>query len=589
MLSFSLITSQYRIIRILATKLNNLKNEITFIFCLFFLCVNSNSQQKYPQNYFRKPIDIPVIIAGTFGELRTDHFHSGIDLKTQQKEGLSVYAAAEGYVSRIKISNWGYGKALYITHPNGYTTVYAHLKKFNKKIEAYIYKKQREQEKYEIQVFPEKSELIISKNEPVAFSGSTGGFIKPHLHFEIRDTKTEEIINPMHFGLLAEDAKKPKILTLQAYALNDSSHVKTSNIALPIKLKEIEEGKYITDQIESYGVIGFGIDTHDQQNGALNKNGVYKIEMSVNGKTIYEHQLEKFAFSESKYINLHIDYPNYALKKRKYQKTFIHPENKLGIYRSIKEKGYLQIKNNLDYQVIIKVSDFNKNTSTITIPVKGVKKTPFIKSKKPENTTYFIDYKKENVFEREYVKISFPKNTFYDNFFLDFKIKDSIITIHRPEIPLHKNYHLKFDVSKYSDIEKEKLFIAYMYKKKHLRYCKTIKTDSIFKTAVRTLGDFSLISDNEAPVISECSFYSGQNLKNYRYFTIKLEDKLSGIKNYRAEIDGKWALLELDVKTNTLTYDFNRKKLDKGKHIFTLLAMDNVGNTCTFTSNFYIK
>ena len=165
--------------------------KIPFIVLLFFSLIafpqgDISVNSAYPTNYFRKPLDIPILLSGTFGELRTNHFHAGLDIKTQQVEGLNVYSAAQGYVSRIKISHWGYGKALYITHPNGYTSVYAHLKKFNNRIEAYIKKQQYKKESFEVHVFPTSTELPVSKDEIIAFSGSTGGFVGPHLHFEIR-------------------------------------------------------------------------------------------------------------------------------------------------------------------------------------------------------------------------------------------------------------------------------------------------------------------------------------------------------------------------------------------------------------------
>ena len=565
-----------------------MKKQITTSFILLLFVVNTQSQSKYPQNYFRVPLNIPMILAGTFGELRSAHFHSGIDLKTQQKEGLRVYTAAEGYVSRIKISNWGYGKAIYITHPNGYTTVYAHLKKFNKKIEKYLRNYQYKVEKTEVQLFPKKGSLVVEKNEVIAFSGSTGGFIAPHLHFEIRNTKTEKTINPMHFGLIPSDKKAPVIHHLRAYTFNDSSHVNSSNIEIPISFKQLKTGIYKADDIEAYGKIGFAINTYDQQDGALNKNGIYKLEMFVNGSKTFEHKVETFSFNESKYINLLIDYPFYAVHKRKYQKTFIEPENKLSTYAAIKGKGYIQIKDNLSYQVIIKATDFVGNSSSLKISIIGKKTIPAI-IKKENKTAYQILKDQPKKINLKNIQLNFSANTFYKNQYLDIHIKDSILTVHRPEVPLHKSYTISFDVSTLPKEEKEKLYIAHVIKNKYYNYCSTIKNDSVFKTKTKSLGKFKLHKDIEAPKIYECSFYENQKLSNYRFFTIKVKDKLTGLKTYRGEIDGNWIRMELNVKTNTLTYDFQDKELQNGKHTFTLIAMDNVGNTCTFTSKFQIK
>jgi hypothetical protein len=245
----------------------------------FFLIITQVifAQNPYPQDYFRNPLDIPLVLAGTFAELRSNHFHSGMDIKTQHKEGFKVYAAARGYVSRIKVSHWGYGKALYITHPNGYTTVYAHLQKFSPKIEAYIKKLQYKKESFEIEVFPSLLELLIDTDEVVAYSGNTGGSSAPHLHFEIRDKK-ERPINPMLFGIEIKDTRPPTIISVYGYPIGESSHINQTNEIVKLRLVPQENGDYTVESIKAYGTIGFGINTYDRQDFAANKNGVKKIQ-----------------------------------------------------------------------------------------------------------------------------------------------------------------------------------------------------------------------------------------------------------------------------------------------------------------------
>lgn len=565
-----------------------MKNTIFIIGAILFSINTLYSQSKYPTDYFRNPLEIPIILAGTFGELRTAHFHSGIDIKTQRKVGLNVHTAAEGYISRIKISNWGYGKALYITHPNGYTSVYAHLSKFNKNIEAYIKKRQYRTESFETQAFPRANELKVSKDEIIAFSGNSGSSSAPHLHFEIRSSKTEKIINPMLFGLIPSDTKKPNISHLRAYVYGDSSHVNLSNINIPINIKKLQNGLYKASSINAYGKIGFGINTYDMLDGALNKNGVYQIEMFVNGKTYYKHKLETFSFSESKYLDLLIDYPYYATYKRKYQKTHIHPLSRLQIFQKTKEKGYLNIKDKKDYTVKIVVSDFIGNKATIDFNIKGKKAISKIK-KKTETTPYYIEYNKKASFKKSYVKIDFPKNSFYENFYLNFKVADSIVTIHKPKLPIHRSYTLSFNVSNLPDSIKEQSYIANIVNKKYYNYRSTIKNDSIFKTTTKTLGQYTLRTDKKNPEIYKCSFYNNQKLTNYRYLSIHAKDTDSGLKSFRGEIDGKWVLMEYNTKTHKFTYDFNDKKLKPGKHLFTFVVKDNVNNTTEYSSTFYIK
>ena len=250
---------------------------------IFFLTASTLSvaQNNYPQDYFRSPLDVPLILSGTFAELRSNHFHSGLDIKTQQRTGLNIYAAAGGFVSRIKVSHYGYGKALYITHPNGYTTVYAHLKKFSKDIEAYVKKHQYDKESYEIELFPNAGDLKIEKDSIVALSGNSGGSGGPHLHFEIRD-KAERPMNPMLFGIDIKDSMNPKISAIYAYPIDENSFINKSNSKKKLRLTPLKNGDYTVENIEAFGNIGFGIETNDRQDLAANKNGVSNIQTFVN-------------------------------------------------------------------------------------------------------------------------------------------------------------------------------------------------------------------------------------------------------------------------------------------------------------------
>jgi hypothetical protein len=543
-------------------------------------------QNIYPEDYFNPPLKIPMVLAGTFGELRTSHFHSGVDFKTQNMEGLPVYAAAKGYVSRIKVSLFGYGKVIYVTHPNGYTTVYAHMKNFNQKIDSFLKKNQYQNESYEIQLFPKKNLLAVEKNEVIGYSGNSGSSSAPHLHFEIRDTKTEKIINPMHFGLHPSDHRKPVIAGLRAMVLNDSSHVNSSGVSIPLQLKEKGKGTYYCPPIEAYGTIGFSIHTFDQQDAALNKNGVYKVEMCVNGKTFYAHKMETFSFAESKYINLLIDYPYHYRHKKKYQKTYIHPKSNLSIYKSTNEKGYLFIEDSISYAIEITISDFAGNTSNIKIPIQGKKTIPRI-TPSPKTTEHLIRADQSYKLKTKEVEVLFPKNSCYNNFYLHFEKEEDKFKIHEPSVPMRRDFEIRFNVRNIPDSIRKKTYIAAVAKDKYFNYCTTKKTDSIFSTETKSLGTYQLYQDWKGPNIYNCNFYPNQNIKNFKELSIRSVDKLSGIKSYRGEIDGQWILMEYNPKTHIFIHDLSDKILSKGKHSFTFVAEDNVGNTSLYSALFY--
>jgi len=340
--------------------------KILFLFLIHF----SIAQTPYPQDYFRSPLDVTLILSGTFAELRSNHFHSGLDIKTQQREGLNVYAAAEGYVSRIKISHYGYGKALYITHPNGYTTVYAHLKKFAPRVEDYIKKLQYEKESFEIEVFPDIETLPIASDEIVAYSGNTGGSGGPHLHFEIRD-KEEHPINPMLFGIDIQDSQPPKIISAFAYPISSDAHINESTELTKLRLKEENNGTYTVENIKAYGKIGFGIETYDRQDLAANKNGVSNIQTFFNGNKNFEIDFKRFSFDETQHLNRLIDYEYYENENTRIQKLFVQQNNPLSLYKDVDSNGYVQVEDSTSSVYKVRVKDFKDNDYCITINIKG--------------------------------------------------------------------------------------------------------------------------------------------------------------------------------------------------------------------------
>ncbi len=556
---------------------------------MLLLFFTSYGQKKYPQNYFRSPLDIPIILAGTFGELRNNHFHAGIDIKTQRKTGFKVYAAADGYVSRIKVSLWGYGKALYITHPNGYTTVYAHLKKYGKGIEEYVKKIQYKKESYQTgNIYLNPHQLPVKKGQIVAFTGATGGFVAPHLHYEFRDTKTEHIINPMFFGIVPKDTKAPLFQKLMAYPLNEDARINQSNRKTIIPFKNLGNNNYKTNSITASGLIGFGVNVFDRQDEANNKNGIYSLEMHVNGKRVYYHNVETFSFSESKFINLLIDYPYFATYKNRLQKTHKVAKNKLHFYKNLVDNGKITIENGLNYTVKIMATDFKGNTATLKIPIIG-KESNVLFSAKKDTTAYKIIAKNFQKFSKENVTVAFPKNTFYKDIFLDIDVKEKVAIIHKPTVPLDKKFTLTFMTDNLTTKEKKHVYIANINNKKYPRYQRTIKKKNKIYTTTKTLGKYTLLFDYQKPTINLSSFKNKQWISNNNYLTVKIYDTESGIKNYRATIDGKWILMEYNLKKKLLTYNFKDKKLTETRHIFKIIVSDNVGNTNSVSATFYRK
>ena len=565
-----------------------MRNTLIIVLSLFAQFIIA--QNPYPQDYFRNPLDIPLVLAGTFAELRSNHFHSGLDIKTQQQEGLKVFAAAKGYVSRIKISHWGYGKALYITHPNGYITVYAHLKTFSPKIEAFVKKAQYEKETFEIELFPKIQDLLIDTDEIIAFSGNTGGSAGPHLHFEIRD-KNERPINPMLFGIDAKDTKRPTILSVFAYPIGDRSYVNGENERTKLRLIPQENGNYTVENTKAFGEIGFGIVTYDRQDFAANKNGVGNIQTFLNGNKNFEIDFKRFSFDETKHLNRLIDFKYYARNKSRIQKLFVQPNNPLSMYKDVDENGYITIADSTSSIYKVRIKDYKGNDTWLTIQIVGKKSDTIITPKYREVTDHFIYADQVNNLEEQNVSIYFPSNTFYDDFFIDFSVNCDTLKLHKPIISAQKYFTINYDISNYAEADKDKLFIARLvgYYKNYLAYTSTTKKGNMLSARSKILDTYVLGVDTEKPKIKPINFQEGKWLSKYRYLKVKIEDKISGINNYRATINGKWILMEYDAKKNILTYDFNDNIITDTKNNLKIIVTDNVGNSSTFETIFFRK
>lgn len=560
-----------------------------FLIILFLGCyVNSAfAQSENAVGFFNNPLEVPLVLSGTFGELRSNHFHGGLDIKTQQREGLPVLAAAEGYVSRINISHYGYGKALYILHPNGFTTVYGHLKEFPPKISSYVKKRQYEKESYEIELFPDPSDLKVEQGELVAYSGNTGGSGGPHLHFEIRDER-QRPMNPLMFDYEVKDSRAPIINSVYVYPLQEGSHANQSARRQKLHLSLNSDGSYNAQKIEALGNIGFGISTVDQLDHAPNRNGVFRIESIVNGEKVFQANFEKFSFSESRHINQLIDYEHYSKNRERIQKLYVEDSNPLSIYSNTINQGLLNVLDGFSYNYVIKVRDFAGNQRIIRIPVEG-RKTENILPKEEFTTPYFVQADQNTVFEENGIDVYFPKNSLYQDSFLDISFEEEKIKLHEDVVPIHSRITIGFDVSKYKPEDREQMYIARLSSYGLPSYMHTIKKEDRFVTNTRNFGEFTLARDTNPPKITPVNFRDEQWISYHDELKVKILDSETGIGDYRATINGKFILMEYEYKDNMLTYDFDDKISTETENELEITVTDNVGNTTIYTATFFRK
>ena len=545
------------------------------------------AQKTIDPNYFSNPLDIPMVLSGSFGELRSNHFHSGLDIKTQQRSGVPIYAPADGYVSRIKVGHYGYGKALYIKHPNGYSTVYAHLQKFETTIQDFVKKSQYKKERYEIELFPKESSLLVKKGDLIAYTGNSGSSGGPHLHYEIRDAYSRPM-NPMLFGLEIPDTKDPSVTSVLAYPVSDDATVNQSSEPVKLRLIKQKDGSYKTEKISAYGKIGFGIATTDQQNGAYNKNGVYRIKTSYNGKPKIDIKFEKFSFDETRYLNRYIDYTYFKEHKIKIQKLFRQTNNPLSIITQEDDNGFVNVADGFSSNYTIEIKDYQGNLVHITIPVIGKKDNTVAKKELPNDLQY-IPSESSSTIQRGVFTIDFPKNALYQGSYLNIKTSGDTLHLHTDNIPVHKNISISMDISNYNALDKNKLYIARQAYKNTSYYTTTRREKNILTAKTRILGSYTLFMDTIAPTIKAANFTDGKWISNNKTLKIKIEDSHSGISSYRATLNGRFILMEYNYKKDVLTYDFNDNIITDTQNNLRLIVTDNVGNSTTFEAIFFRK
>ncbi len=557
-----------------------------FIFCFLF-CNSLLAQMDYPKDYFSFPLDIPMQLSGNFGELRPNHFHAGFDFKTQQKEGLNVYAVADGYVSRIKISTFGNGKTIYITHPNGYTSVYAHLQKATDFIENYIKKAHYIEQSFEIELFLKPNELLIKKGQLIALSGNTGASEGPHLHFEFRDTKTEKVINPMLFGFdkNIKDTKSPTVSALYVYPLDAKTIVNQSKQPIVLNLSLQKDGTYLADNVVANGRIGFGINAFDYDDVSFNKNGIYKVQSFFNGKPTFGYQFDTYSFDDMRYVNALIDYSRYKKTAQRVQKLFMNKPYGLNFIVTDATFGVATIVPNLAASCRIEVSDFSGNQTIITIPIvydlTSVSIEPEIKK-----GNYFVNANKDSNFVKDNFSVFIPAGTFYDDFDMNFDVKNNTLFLHEDTVPAHSNFTITVEDSIYKETEREKVFIGRIEDGK-INYNSTYRKGAVFSTKAKTLGQYKLIKDTIAPKISISKSIEGKWLTNATAIQLTINDSLSGIKSYNGYLNGKWALFEYDNKTKKITHNFSDGIVAEGANDLKVVVIDNVGNSTIFETHFF--
>ena len=558
---------------------------VTIIIIILISLNNLFSQEK------SSPVEIPILLSGTFGEFRKTHFHTGVDIKTQGKEGLKIRAIDDGDLIRVKVSTSGYGKAVYIRHYDGTTSVYAHLKKFSPKIQHIIKRLQYEKKRYEIEKFFKEGEIKLKKSEIIGISGNTGGSSGPHLHFELRDTKMEKPLNPLKYGYYVADTIPPSIQNIFIYKFLKDKILKK----IKIGLNRNENIYSVKDTIESTGILGFGYSGYDRQNSSYNRNGIYKRDLMINGKSVFSYKFDDLTFQDGKKIDLLIDYKAYNIDKIRIKKLYQNINSKFSFLENVDNYGLFNVVEDSLYNIKIIFEDINKNKSIVSMIIKGSKnENRFDFSESDiESKLYHPDLEYEKKYEN--LKFKIPKNAFYEPTELNFDYKLDTISIKRFTKAPKNGLKLEFLIPKNLDSINlrqtcvGKLNINNKGEKNKLQYVFGNKNDSLIFVKSMSGGKYFLTKDTIPPSIKPVNFKNKKWVTNLSTLEIRVDDEFSGIKKYTASINGKWILMEHEPKRKLLFFEFDDLNFDKAELKFNLHVEDMVGNENEFEAIIYRK
>ena len=533
----------------------------------------------------RNPFDFPILLSGSFGELRSNHFHSGIDFKTQGAEGKAIHAVQAGYVARIAVSPWGYGNALYLAHPDGTTTVYGHLQRFNARIAAYLKEQQYAQERFQVDLSLTPDQIPVEAGEVVAWSGNTGSSGGPHLHFEVRDTESEEVLDPLERYIdQVTDTRPPSIQGLLVVPMPGKGVVNGSARKLKPALVTAKNGKQqVQGRIEAWGEIGLAVRANDYMDHTTNVYGVRVIRLSVDSTEIFHSDLDRFAFSETRYLNSLVDYEEWQTNHAFYMRSFVEPGNRLRFLEA-EERGILRIDEPRTYQVLYTLADLAGNTTHLSFQIEGKPQA----IPQPDTTgVEWFHWQSENRFGAKGIRLTIPRGNLYNDVPFRYSVErdsNALAAIHRlhdKPVALHQRARLSLFLQHDTLADKRQYGVVRLQKGRATWIGGTYRKGWI-DAEIRELGDYTLRQDTQPPRITPLRPKQGGAARRLQF---RLTDNLSGVERYRGEIDGHYALFEMDAKS-VITYRFDPDRLARGKHQLKLTVVDACGNEAVHTETF---
>lgn len=552
------------------------RSKTLFIILLLF---NFCKAQSYPQYYFRHPLDIPMQLVANFGEIRTNHWHMGLDIRTQHKINLPVHAAADGYVARVSVESGGFGQAIYINHPNGYTTVYGHLNAFCPALADYLKRHQYDKESWKIDLAIPSNLFPVKKGDVIGLSGSTGASEGPHVHFEIRDTRTEKNLNPLLFKFPIADAVPPTLIRLTMYDRNKSTWEQLPQIFALRKVGSVYVPAANSIRTGS-NKISFAIGAVDRFSGTNNPNGIYSAKISMDGQPVSEFVLDNISYNDTRYINAQLDYPYKARSGSSLQHISPLPGAQDVAYNLFDGDGMIHLNDNEPHEILIEVKDANGNTSKLKFPIQydgSLKKIYAL-----TNAEKFLP-NNVNIFERDHFELFTTEKTIYDTIAISYnETNNSAASAISPlfgflsaAIPSHDSVTVRIKPTENISTEwKDRVVIKNISGEKTFVE-KAEWQNGWYAAKFRQFGTYQLFIDGEPPTINAPS----TNLSKASRIVFVPHDNFNTIKSFRVEVDGQWLRFSND-KGKVWIYSFD-EHFPRGNHELKVIVEDEAGNVTT--------
>lgn len=554
------------------------KGCVQILSIFLFFSFHSVAQNNYEIGYFSFPLSIKPKLNANFGEMRPNHFHMGLDLSTESRENLPIFAPADGYIARIKIEQGGFGRALYLNHPNGLTTLYAHMNKFIPAAEQYLRLKQYEQENWKIDLSIPDGILPVKKGQLIGYSGNTGASQGPHVHFEIRDTQTEDCYNPLRLQFPIQDQTPPSLYKLVFYDRDKSIYEQTP-LSVPLKK--------VGNTYQPLGVISLpysktfvGVQAIDRITGAPNQYGIFKAALFSDQQLLTSFTLDSVGYDKTRYQNGHIDYLSRSKGAGFYQMLFPPTQFGVGIYSPVGSKKWIDLFS-APSTFTLNVYDAFDNFSTAVFEIQSVAKntTEIVRVGTPMTPGVI------NVFENELVRFVFKEDAFYDAFHFTYNAynpieKNSVSSVIQtlPEyIPVQSYFSVSIKPNRgLALLNPERIVMERRYRGK-IEIKKTIKERDFFTAQFRDFGNFKLLEDLQPPMIS-ANVVSGKLVNGSSRIVIDVTDNNRVIKDFRATIDGQWVMFL--PSGNRFSY-YPDEHFPVGEHKLSVSVYDEAGNLAT--------